>query len=132
MTAPKRHLDIVLDCQRAAPLARFWAVALGWEVRPYDEAEVSRLAALGLTPETDPSVAVDHPDGTMTLWLDEVPEPKQGKNRMHLDIRVRDSAHLEELLSLGARVLARQSEWWTLADPEGNEFDVMEPPGTSR
>ncbi len=118
---------IVLDCQRPAPLARFWAAALGWQVRPYDEAEVARLAGLGLTPETDPHVAVDAPGGALTLWLDEVPEPRRGKNRMHLDIRVRDGVHLEELLALGARVLHRHPDWWTLADPEGNEFDVLNP-----
>jgi hypothetical protein len=124
----QRPLDIVLDCRQAATLAPFWAAALGWQVRPYDEAEVARLATLGRTPETDPSVAVDRPDGTMTLLLIEVPEPKHGKNRMHLDIRVRDAAHLKELLDLGARVLTRHVDWWTLADPEGNEFDVTNPP----
>jgi hypothetical protein len=62
-----RLTAIVLDCREAAPLARFWAEALGWAVRAYDEAEVARLASLGYTPQTDPSVAVDAPDGSVTL-----------------------------------------------------------------
>jgi hypothetical protein len=46
--------EIVFDCERAALLARFWAAALdGYEVRPYDDAEVLQLAALGLTPSSD-------------------------------------------------------------------------------
>ena len=40
---------IVFDCRDAAPLARFWAAALGWTVAPYDEVELSRLAANGIT-----------------------------------------------------------------------------------
>jgi hypothetical protein len=60
------HLaGIVLDCRHASALARFWEVALGWRIRPYDEAEVARLAALGLTPETDPMVAID---SRMVRW----------------------------------------------------------------
>jgi hypothetical protein len=117
---------IVLDCRQAAPLARFWAEALGWAVRPYDDAEIARLAGLGFTPETDPTVAVDSPDGTLTLFLVEVPEPKVAKNRMHLDVRAPDpAAHIEHLVGLGATVVERLPEWTVLADPEGNEFCVV-------
>src|SRR5690242_10693470 len=49
--------DIVVDCERPAHVARFWAAALDdYAIRPYDAAEIERLAALGFTPETDPSV----------------------------------------------------------------------------
>jgi hypothetical protein len=45
-----------------AGVARFWVVALdGLSVRPYDDAEVARLAALGLTCATDPGVILDGP-----------------------------------------------------------------------
>ncbi|HET8660798.1 MAG TPA: VOC family protein [Micromonosporaceae bacterium] len=118
---------IVLDCRHAAPLARFWAEALGWAVRPYDDAEVARLAALGHTPETDPTVAVDAPDGSLTLFCVEVPEPRSVKNRMHLDVQLTGAAHLDRLLSLGATVLDRQPGWTVLADPEGNELCAIEP-----
>lgn len=113
---------IVLDCRRAAPQARFWAEALGWAVRPYDDAEIARLAGRGPTPETDPAVAVDSPDGTLTLFCVEVPEPKTGKLRMHLDIRVDTRERFDRLASLGARVVERRPEWTVMADPEGNEF----------
>ena len=32
---------VVFDCRDAAPLARFWAAALGWQVAPYDEEELA-------------------------------------------------------------------------------------------
>lgn len=122
------HLvEIVLDCRHAAKLAPFWEVVLGWRIRPYDEAEVARLASLGLTPETDPAVAIDSPDGSLAFFLQEVPEPRTGKNRMHVDVRLRDQAHLDELFRLGATEISAQDGRRVLADPEGNEFCTVDP-----
>ncbi|OBF96123.1 hypothetical protein A5790_05335 [Mycobacterium sp. 852002-51152_SCH6134967] len=45
--------------------------------------------------------------------------PKTVKNRVHVDLYVRDVA---SLLDLGARVLAEHTGWTMLADIEGNEF----------
>src|SRR4051794_15861908 len=54
--------EIVFDCERPSLLARFWAAVLdGYRVRPYDEQEIARLAAIGLSPETDPTVLMDGP-----------------------------------------------------------------------
>jgi hypothetical protein len=113
---------ITLDCRHAAKLARFWEIALGWQIRAYDEAEIAKLAALGRTPETDPMVAIDSPDGSLAFYLQEVPESKTVKNRMHVDLRLRDQAHLNELFRLGATVVTEFDGRWILADPEGNEF----------
>lgn len=121
------HLkDIVIDCRHPAALARFWADALGtYEVRPYDDAEIARLAALGLSPETDPTVAVDG-DGP-TLFLQQVPEPKRGKNRLHLDLSCADRAgETDRLVSLGASVVDAFEGHTVLVDPEGNEFCVCD------
>lgn len=120
-------VGIVLDCRHASKLARFWEAALGWRVRPYDEAEVARLAALGLTPETDSMVAIDSSDGSFVFFLQEVPETKTVKNRMHVDVGLRDQAHLDELLRLGATVISEHDGWRILADPEGNEFCATHP-----
>ena len=58
-----RLVQIVVDCDHPAGLARFWATALDeFEVRAYDAAEIERLAQLGFTPETDPVVILDGPN----------------------------------------------------------------------
>ena len=53
-------------------------------------------------------------------------ESKLVENRVHLDLTCADvGAEVDRLTRLGARVLASQEQWVTMADPEGNEFDVM-------
>jgi hypothetical protein len=115
---------IVLDCSHAAPLARFWAMALGWSVRPYDQAEIQRLAGLGFTPDTDPTGAVDSPDGSLTLFCVEVPEPKTGKNRMHLDLTL-DRERFAELVAMGATVIKRMPEWTVMGDQRQRVLRVL-------
>jgi len=114
--------EIVLDCRHAAPQAAFWAFALGWRVRAYDDAEIARLASLGLTPDTDPSVALDAPNGSLVMFCTEVPESKVVKNRMHLDVRLRDRTHFVEVCSRGATVVRAAADRIVMSDPEGNEF----------
>jgi predicted enzyme related to lactoylglutathione lyase len=125
---------IVFDCRDAAPLARFWAAALGWSVAPYDEVELARLAANGITdPEEDPSVMVEPPTGAdlPVLFFTEVPEPKGTKNRLHLDIAAEEDleAEVERLEALGASIHnwaeGASGVWCVMQDPEGNEFCVM-------
>ncbi|SEF15613.1 VOC family protein [Jiangella alba] len=118
--------EIVVDCEHAPSLARFWAAVLDdYDVLPYDDAEVARLAALGLTPETDPTVAVGGPGPT--LFFQQVPERKTVKNRVHLEVEAPDrAAEVERLLALGASVYAVRERWTTLLDPEGNEFCVAD------
>jgi hypothetical protein len=121
--------DIVFDCRHPASLARFWAAVLdGYEVAPYDEAELERLRGKGiLDTEDDPMVLVERPGGPGPRYLFQlVPESKVVKNRVHLDLRADDlAAELRRLVGLGARVLDEQTGWTVLADPEGNEFDVV-------
>ncbi len=127
---------IVLDCHDAAPLARFWASALGWRVAPYDEEELARLASQGVfDPEEDPTVMVEPPEDSdlPVLFLVEVPEEKIVKNRMHLDIQADGDleAEVERLEELGARIRnwaeGDGGMWCVMLDPEGNEFCVMPP-----
>jgi Glyoxalase-like domain len=120
--------DVVFDCRHPASLARFWAAALeGYAVAPYDEAELARLRANGIDdPEDDPAVLVEPSSGRAPrLWFQLVPEAKLVKNRVHLDLASADvRAEAARLTGLGARVLAQPGPWVTMADPEGNEFDV--------
>jgi hypothetical protein len=122
-----RIRDIVIDSQHPAALARFWAAALdGYQVRPYDAAEIARLATLGFTPETDPTVMVDGPGPT--LCFQAMPGRTERRNRWHLDLaggpRERE---VERLCALGASVREVRDGWTTLLDPEGNPFCVLDP-----
>ena len=106
---------VVFDCEDAAPLARFWAAALGWRVAPYDRDELERLADEGVhDPEDDPSVMVEPPEdeapGLPVLFFTEVPEGKKGLG-----------ATLRNWAEDGGNV------WAVMLDPEGNEFCVMPP-----
>ena len=100
----------------------------------YDEAEIQRLEALGLSPETDPTVLVDTdptvlvdgPGPRMCFQL--AGTPKRTKNRVHLDIDARDrSSEVKRLTALRASMLSEFADWITLLDPEGNEFCIVGP-----
>lgn len=57
----------------------------------------------------------------------EVPEPKQTKNRVHLEVYADDLAgEVERLRGLGASVYAKFEGRTVMQDPEGNEFCVVE------
>ena len=121
-----RIRDIVIDARTPSVLARFWADALdGYAVRPYDDEEIARLASLGFTPDTDPSVAVDGPGPT--LFFQETSAEKTGRNRLHLDlVGGPRQDEVERLCALGARVRDEHDTYSVLLDPEGNEFCVVD------
>ena len=125
-----RIRDVVFDCRHPASLARFWAAVLdGYQVAPYDEAELQRLRGIGVDdPEDDPSVLVwPGPQGRPRFFFTAVPESKVVKNRVHLDLQS-DHLHadVERFVGLGATVLTEHADGHVvLADPEGNEFCVM-------
>jgi hypothetical protein len=55
-----------------------------------------------------------------------VPEPKTVKNRVHLDLITADfDTEQARLRKLGATKVATFEHWTTLADPEGNAFDLI-------
>lgn len=122
-----RLREIVFDCERAPALARFWAAALdGYAVRPYDAAEIARLAARGLTPESDPTVLVDGP-GPL-LCFQQVDGRGLERGRVHLDVVAADRRReVERLRALGASVQREAEAYTVMADPEGNRFCVAEP-----
>ena len=122
-----RIKEIVIDSEHPARLARFWAAAVTeYEVRAYDDAEIARLAALGLTPETDPSVMVDGPGPT--ICFHQRTPPRTGRNPIHFDLvgeeRRREVARLIEL---GASVRDEHEGYTVMVDPEGNQFCVKDP-----
>jgi hypothetical protein len=137
--------QVTVDCIDPHGIADWWAGALGWNVEPADEAFIRRMVAEGRATDADTTThrgalvwkeaaAVMHPEGlerAPRLYFQKVPEGKNGKNRLHLDVRIEGedvTAAVERLTATGATVLheGRQGPhtWVTLADPEGNEFCV--------
>jgi len=121
---PTRLVHLVVDASDPAGLARFWASALDWAIADDTAEEVDIWPAGYRYP--DPSA--------VPLVFVPVPEPKTGKDRVHLDLATTSRTHQAELVSrlrdLGAApadVGQGDVPWVVLADPEGNEFCVLEP-----
>ncbi|MFD7082449.1 VOC family protein [Streptomyces sp. NPDC002181] len=80
----------------------------------------------------DPEAVIEDPQGGPTLLFVRVPEGKEAKNRIHLDLKPHGRTREEEVArvqALGARLVADHTRpdgggWVVLADPEGNEFCV--------
>lgn len=117
---PSSLLAVVVDCQDPGMQADFWARAL------------SRTAVERNTDE----FLVSDPGGSATpLYFMKVPEPKVGKNRMHLDL-VTDGPLDDEigrLRALGAHLVEVRHDpdtmenpdtWAVLEDPEAHVFCV--------
>jgi catechol 2,3-dioxygenase-like lactoylglutathione lyase family enzyme len=140
-----RDVQITFDCADPAGLAAFWAEALGYRLQDppggfgsWDEA----LDAMGVPPErrNDASAVVDPAGAGPRLFFQRVPERKQAKNPVHLDVRAAPGlegearmaaleAEAGRLVSRGATRLRRYEPapplgagHIVLADPEGNEF----------
>jgi predicted enzyme related to lactoylglutathione lyase len=118
---PGGHLVVVIDCADLDRSAQFWTSALGY-VRdgPPGERYQSLVPAAGQGIE---------------ILLQRVTDVKSGKNRLHLDLRTADlRAETGRVVALGARRLTSEPvmesgwRWHILADPDGNEFCVLQPP----
>jgi predicted enzyme related to lactoylglutathione lyase len=115
------HLVLVIDCGDLDRAARFWTSVLGY---------------VGDRPARGPYQSLVPADGQgVEILLQRVPEAKSIKNRLHLDLRTTDlDAEVERVVALGARRLTGEPvtedgmRWHILADPDGNEFCVLQPP----
>ncbi len=120
-------LAVVLDCADLDRAAEFWCAALGY-------------VALSKEPGSGPYRVLLPADGDgIELLLQQVPDAKVTKNRMHLDLRVLDlDAEVSRLIALGARCATDELlqnngwVWHVLLDPDGNEFCVLRPPDGNR
>ena len=118
---PTRLVSVVVDSADPRRLARWWAEALGWRISYEDD------------DETD--IAPPEGERGVEMTFVEVPEPKSAQNRIHLDLRSEDdagqAATVRRLEAAGARRIdvgqPAGAAWIPMADPEGNEFCVLEP-----
>ena len=118
--------EIVFDCDKPSRLAAFWVEVLdGYAIRAYDEAEIARLAALGFTPETDPTVMVDGPGPS--ICFQNVDGRRYDNNRVHFDIEVSDRpGTVERLREQGAETVRVLPTYTVMRDPEGNQFCLVD------
>ncbi|MDQ0077900.1 VOC family protein [Arthrobacter oryzae] len=113
--------EVVVDCQNPAALAEFWSSVLGGE-------PVHRSEAWSF---------ID-PPGWTRLAFQRVPESKQGKNRLHIDVHVEDvpaaSVAAEALgaVRIGEIHMDSVGTFQVLQDPEGNEWCVVRSAGASQ
>ncbi|MDO5698046.1 MAG: VOC family protein [Dermatophilus congolensis] len=127
-----RWYTLVIDCIDIAAQARWWAEVLDWRIVYEDEHEVAVI----------PRDMSEDPIDDVETWLRTgpalvfvpVPEGKEVKNRLHIDLAPHigqdREAEIDRLLAMGAtKVNVGQNEkdvtWIVLADPEGNEFCVL-------
>ncbi len=121
---PTRLVHLVADASDPAGLARFWSSLLGWQIADETEEEVDIWPAGYTYPD---------PAATAIVFVP-VPGPKTGKNRVHLDLASASAADQAELVSRAIGLGGRRADigqgdvpWAVMADPEGNEFCVLEP-----
>lgn len=148
-----RTIQVTFDAHDPQSLSRFWAEAMGYVNPPPPGRTLEPgqdpfaawhafLAEAGV-PESEWSSAsaAEDPEGVgPRLFFQRVPEGKEAKNRVHLDLRAAPGLRGEErmaaleaeadrLVALGASRGARHEPsppmtagHITMADPEGNEF----------
>ena len=80
--------NITFDCEDVLKLAAFWSAVLG---RPLDQGSSQWFASIGGADAERPEPA---------WYFNKVPEPKQAKNRVHLDLVNPDPAAIDELARL--------------------------------
>jgi len=114
---------IVFDAANALTLAQFWAKVLEQDVDPDAN---PYFATIGRT-----KPVAGHP----VFMFIQVPEPKAGKNRLHVDLASTDRpADIQRAVAAGATHVGDFDEygtkWSTLTDVEGNVFDIAAGPGS--
>jgi predicted enzyme related to lactoylglutathione lyase len=110
---------VLLDSADPTVLVPFWTQLLG--------VGVSATVDDGAFVVLDATV-----EGAPALAFQRVPEAKSGKNRMHLDLVVEDlESATQRITEMGGVWLDGETReiggyrWRCMADPEGNEFDIV-------
>lgn len=139
-----RTVQITTDCSDPGSLAQFWCRVLGYRMDPpppgFDNWDAF-LDHVGVpADQRNVRSACSDPDGVgPRLFFQQVPEPKQVKNRLHLDVRCAPGlegpermaaleAECARLVELGATRVRRvepgpmEAGFIVMTDPEGNEF----------
>lgn len=107
--AALQHVQVAIDALVIPAVLPFWRAVLGYaEVGDEDVIDPLRRGP--------------------TFWFQQMDAPRPQRNRIHIDVylppdQVQD--RISAALAAGGRVVRdRAPDWWTLADPEGNEVDL--------
>jgi hypothetical protein len=125
-----RWYTVVVDSRDVHAQARWWAEVMDWKVI-YEADDEVVIVPSWVTLDLLAEIPWERQGPGMVFVP--VPEGKQVKNRLHIDLAPHSSqdrdAEIQRLLDLGAtRVDVGQGEdssWTVLADPEGNELCVL-------
>jgi 4a-hydroxytetrahydrobiopterin dehydratase len=104
-----QQFQVAIDALVIPDVMPFWAAVLGYH-QMFD-------------------VLVDpHSEGP-TFWFQQMDAARPQRNRIHIDLYLPEDharARIDAAVAAGGRIVndAHAPEWWTLADPEGNEVDV--------
>ena len=109
--------NITFDCDDVLTLVAFWSAVLGRPLNPQGGSEF--FASIG---------GADGERREPAWYFNKVPEPKQAKNRVHIDLVNPDPDAVSELVRLRAAVIGERlipgQRWTVMQDPEGNEFCI--------
>jgi len=105
-----QHVQVAIDATAPSAVAPFWRAVLG-----YDEAGAEDV--------------VDPLRRGPTFWFQHMDTPRPQRNRIHIDVYLphdQVEGRIAAAVAAGGRVIndTNAPEWWTLADPEGNEVDL--------
>lgn len=105
-----QSLQIAIDAVDVAAVRRFWQAALDYS--PVEDADLTDPRGLG-----------------PNIWIQRIDDARAERNTIHLDLylpRDQVEARIDAALAAGGRLVSDENapEWWTLADPEGNELDL--------
>ncbi|MCL2515121.1 MAG: 4a-hydroxytetrahydrobiopterin dehydratase [Microbacteriaceae bacterium] len=107
--AKLQTVQIAIDALDIPKAMAFWAAVLGYPPRGGEDV-------------TDPLALAPN------VWFQQMDAPRPQRNRIHIDLYVpvdQAQSRIDAALAAGGRVVRDNGpNWWTLADPEGNEVDV--------
>jgi 4a-hydroxytetrahydrobiopterin dehydratase len=108
--AAVQTVQLAMDALVGAEVMPFWRALLGYgQVGPEDLVDPHRRGP--------------------SIWFQDMDAPRPQRNRVHVDVSVphdQAEARIAAALAAGGRLVSdsHAPQWWTLADPEGNEADV--------
>jgi predicted enzyme related to lactoylglutathione lyase len=105
--------NICIDTSDLSGGTAFWQAVTGYKIASSDEST---------------TYLADPDNSGVGLSLQLVPEPRVGKNRLHLDLFTDDLAgEVARIRGLGASELQRFDDggWVVLSDTDGNQFCIV-------